>query len=470
MNGFVSILLDLFRQPSIIVALISLIGLAIQRKSGSDVFKGTVRTLVGFLVLAAGAGVVSASLSPFGDMFQHAFNVQGVVPNNEAIVGQVLLEYGSAAALIFFFGMIVNVVLAATTQFKYIYLSGHVAFYMAAMVAVIFGVAGFSTWQVILWGSIAQGIVMTVSPAVVQPFMRKVTGTDDVALGHTGGAGIALSGVVATLTRSKKKPSKSTEDIAFPSGLGFLRDTTVIVALSMGVIYVVVALFAGAGYIESELSDGQNFIIFAVMQAATFSAGVFIILAGVRVVLAEIVPAFKGISERLVKNAKPALDVPIVFTFAPNAVLIGFLSSFAGGIVGMVVMAVSGTAVIIPGVVAHFMTGAASGVIGNGAGGRRGAVLGAFTNGLAITFLPLLLLPVLGDVGLANSTFSDADFGVVGLVFGHLAGAGGQVAVIVGLLAAIVLVYGASIVMRGRAKRRTEAEAAERDQEVAAAR
>jgi PTS system ascorbate-specific IIC component len=470
-NGVLSVLLDVFRQPSIIVALIALIGLSIQRKSGSDVFKGTVRTLVGFLVLAAGAGVVSGALSPFGQMFEHAFNVQGVVPNNEAIVGQVLVEYGSAAALIFFFGMIVNVALAATTQFKYIYLSGHVAFYMAAMIAVIFGVAGFSTWQVILWGSIAQGIVMTMSPAIVQPFMRKVTGTDDVALGHTGGAGIALSGLVATLTRSKTKPSKSTEDIAFPSGLGFLRDTTVIVALSMGVIYVIVALFAGPDYIQSELSGGQSYLLFAIMQAATFSAGVFIILAGVRVVLAEIVPAFKGISERLVKDAKPALDVPIVFTFAPNAVLIGFLSSFAGGIVGMVVMALSGTAIIIPGIVAHFMTGAASGVIGNGAGGRRGAVLGAFANGLAITFLPLLLLPVLGNVGLSNSTFSDADFGVVGLLLGHISSAGGQMAVVIALVVSLVLVYGSSVVMRNRAKRRAAlAEQAPAEQETAAAR
>ena len=127
---------------------------------------------------------------------------------------------------------------------------------------------------------------------------------------------------MARLTRSKKHPSKSTEDIKFPAGLGFLRDTTVIIALSMAVIYVVVALFAGSSYIESELSDGQNFIVFAILQAATFSAGVFVILAGVRVVLGEIVPAFKGISEKLVKNSKPALDVPMIFTFAPNAVLI----------------------------------------------------------------------------------------------------------------------------------------------------
>ena len=452
MNAVLDVLLDIFTQPSVIVALIALIGLAVQRKAFSDVLKGTVRTLVGFLVLAAGAGVVVGALSPFGAMFQQAFNVQGVVPNNEAIVGQILLDYGSTAALIFFFGMIVNVILAATTRFKFIYLSGHVAFYMAAMIAVILAVAGFDTWTTILWGSIAQGLVMTMSPALVQPFMRKVTGTDDVALGHTGGAGIALSGLVATLTRRKKNPSKSTEDIVFPKGLGFLRDTTVIVALSMALIYVIVGLFAGAPYIETELSNGQNFIVFLLLQAATFSAGVFIILAGVRVVLAEIVPAFRGISERLVKNAKPALDVPIVFTFAPNAVLIGFLSSFVGGIVGLVIMVFMGGAVVVPGVVAHFMTGAASGVIGNAAGGRRGAILGAFANGIAITFLPLLLLPVLGDIGFANSTFSDADYGVVGLILGGLAAGAGQIAVIIGIVVSLVAIYVASLVLRVRGR------------------
>ncbi|MEH3088851.1 MAG: PTS ascorbate transporter subunit IIC [Microbacterium arborescens] len=460
MDAVIDVLLDIFTQPAVIVALIALIGLAVQGKSFSDVLKGTIRTLVGFLVLAAGAGVVVGALDPFGAMFQHAFNVQGVVPNNEAIVAQVLLDYGSAAALIFFFGMIVNIVLAATTRFKYIYLSGHVAFYIAAMFAVILGVAGFEPWAVVLWGSIAQGIYMVVSPALVQPFMRRVTGSDDVALGHTGGAGIALSGLIATVTRGKGR-SKSTEEISFPSGLGFLRDTTVIVALSMAVIYIIVGLFAGAGYIEGELSNGQNFIVFLALQAATFSAGVFIILAGVRVVLAEIVPAFKGISEKLVKNAKPALDVPIVFTFAPNAVLIGFLASFVGGIVGMLGMAALGTAIIIPGVVAHFMTGAASGVIGNAVGGRRGAVLGAFANGVAITFLPLFLLPVLGDIGFSNSTFSDSDYGVFGLILGGVSGAGGQVAVIVTLAAAIVALYVATFALRGRDRRLAAAAEAE---------
>ncbi len=96
--------------------------------------------------------------------------------------------------------------------------------------------------------------------------------------------------------------------------------------------------FAGPAFIEAELSGGTNFLVFSLIQAGTFAAGVFVILSGVRLVLAEIVPAFKGISTKLVPNAKPALDVPIIFTYAPNAVLIGFFSSFLGGIASMVAM------------------------------------------------------------------------------------------------------------------------------------
>ncbi|GHJ33918.1 PTS ascorbate transporter subunit IIC [Streptomyces hygroscopicus] len=459
MNSVLQNLLDVFREPSVIVGLIALLGLVLQRKSLSDTIKGTTKAFVGFLVLAAGAGVVSDALTPFGDMFQHAFGVQGVVPNNEAIVGKVLTDYGSQAALIFFFGMVVNVLLARFTRFKFIYMSGHVALYLAAMIAVILIANGFSSWQAVLWGALAQGLITTLSPALVQPWMRKATKNDNVALGHTGNFGIATSGLVGKLFGN---PEKSTEDLKIPKGLGFLRDTTVVIASSMGVIYLLVTLVAGQGYVEDKLSDGQWYLLWAVMQAGKFAAGVFIILAGVRVVLAEIIPAFKGISEKLVPNARPALDVPIVFTFAPNAVLIGFLSSFVGGLIGMGVLVAVGGTIIIPGIVAHFMTGAASGVLGNATGGRRGAVLGAMVNGLLITFLPLLVLPFLGDVGLQNSTFSDADFGVSGLLLGGAVRIS-HAAVIGLILCALAAVFvGSALTSRRRSGEEEAATAGER--------
>ena len=188
----------------------------------------------------------------------------------------------------------------------------------------------------------------------------------------------------------------------------------------MAILYMIVAFAAGQTFIEAELSGGQHFVVFALIQAITFAGGVYVILAGVRLILAEIVPAFRGIAMKLVPNAKPALDCPVVFPYAPNAVLIGFLSSFAGGVVGLFILIALGAPAILPGVVPHFFCGATAGVFGNATGGRRGAIIGAFAQGLLITFLPALLMPVLGGLGFAGSTFSDADFGVWGILIGKV--------------------------------------------------
>ena len=352
MKGLLTLIVDILKVPSILVGLIAMIGLLVQKKPATDIVKGTIKTILGFLVLGGGAGLVVNSLAPMGSMFEQGFHVQGIVPNNEAIV------------------------------------------------------------------SMALGLVMAIFPALAQPYIRKITGSDDVGFGHFSTIGYVLSGFVGTLVG---KGSKSTEEMKLPKNLSFLRDSSISISLTMMIIYLILALVAGKGYVEKELSGGDNYLVFAVIQAITFAAGVYIILSGVRLVLAEIVPAFVGFSEKLVPNAKPALDCPIVFPYAPNAVLIGFLCSFLGGVIGLFMLGMLKWTLILPGVVPHFFCGATAGVFGNATGGRRGASIGAFANGLLLTFLPVILLPVLGNLGFANTTFSDADFVTVGIVLGNMA-------------------------------------------------
>lgn len=428
-------ILDIVSTPAILVALIAIIGLILQKKTLPDIMKGGIKTFVGFLVVSGGAGIILNSLNPFGKMFEQAFNLSGVVPNNEAIVAVALTKYGSSTAMIMFAGMIFNILIARFTKFKYIFLTGHHTLYMACMIAVILTVAGFTNVPLILLGGLALGLIMSISPAFVQKYMVLLTGNDKVALGHFSALGYWLSGFVGGLVGDR---SKSTEDIHFPKSLAFLRDSTVSITISMTIIYVIVALFAGSTYIETELSSGTSSLVYALQLAGQFAAGVFVILAGVRLILGEIVPAFKGISERLVPNSKPALDCPIVYPYAPNAVLIGFISSFVGGLVSMVIMIFTGSVVILPGVVPHFFCGATAGVIGNASGGVRGATIGAFCQGVLISFLPVFLMPVLGGLGFEGSTFSDADFGLTGIILGMLNKFGSQTGIIIGLLAILV--------------------------------
>lgn len=48
-------IVNILSTPAILVGLLSLIGLALQKKPIEEIVKGTVKTIVGFLVLSAGA-------------------------------------------------------------------------------------------------------------------------------------------------------------------------------------------------------------------------------------------------------------------------------------------------------------------------------------------------------------------------------------------------------------------------------
>lgn len=408
---------DILGTPAILVGLFAFIGLLIQKKSSSTVLSGTLKTIMGFVILGAGATVLIGSLDHFSKMFDHAFQVQGVIPNNEAIVAAAQTNFGTATALIMVFGMIMNLLFARFTPLKYIFLTGHHTLFMACLIAASLSVGGMNGTPLIIVGSIILGLCMVVFPAILQPTVRQITGSDDFAVGHFGSVGYYVSAKIGKLFGNK---SKSTEDIQVPKSLGFLRDTSVAISLTMSVFFVIVALFAGPSYIETQLSAGSNFIIFAIMQAITFAAGVYIILAGVRMLIAEIIPAFKGIADKLVPNTKPALDCPTIFPFAPNAVIIGFIFSFVAGLISMFILPFIGLKVIVPGLVPHFFTGAAAGVFGNATGGRIGAMSGAFANGLLISFIPAILLIFMGDIGYEGTTFGDSDFGVIGIIIINL--------------------------------------------------
>ncbi|WP_019781170.1 PTS ascorbate transporter subunit IIC [Streptococcus sobrinus] len=453
MKGILNLFVSIVTQPAILVALIALVGLILQKKKISDIVSGTIKTAVGFLVLTGGAGILQSALEPFAKMFQVALHAQGVVPSNEAVVAIALKDYGSQTALIMLVGMIVNVLLARFTRFKYIFLTGQAMMYVSCITAVIMISSGMKTSPLlIILGGIFEGTLLTITPALCQPFMRKITGNDKVAMGHTGNIGYAASGWIGKVFGDE---SKSTEDLNVPQSFGFLRDSTVSIMILMSLVYIVLTLFAGTGYVESKLSNGTSAIVFALVQAGTFTAGFVVVLQGVRMVLAEIVPAFQGIAKKWVPNSKPALDVPIIFSYAPNAVLIGFFVSFLVGTLSMFAMIALHTTVIIPGVVGHFFCGAAAGIYGNATGGRRGAVLGSAFNSLLISWLPLAILPLLGSLKLAASTFADTDYLIPSWLLGTV-GQAGPAVLITSIIAFVLLVIIISYLMGNKAKATAE--------------
>lgn len=439
--------------PAFLVGIITAIGLIALRRSSGKVIGGALKATLGFLILGAGAGVVVSALDPLGAMILGATGAQGVVPTNEAIVSIAQADFGAQVAWVMIIGFALSILLARFTPLRYVFLTGHHVFFMATMLTVVLAAADMDSFVLVVAGSILLAVIMVVMPAFAQPWTRKVTGGDTIAMGHFGSLGYIAAGATG---QAVGRTSKSTEDMKLPESLRFLRDSMVATALSMVLFYVIfsIAYLVRVGSEEAYAlfgsADAGNYFVTSIMQGLMFGVGVAVILFGVRTILGELVPAFQGIAERVVPGAKPALDCPIVFPYAPNAVLIGFISSFVGGLASLGLLAwvfgpAFGLALILPGMVPHFFTGGAAGVYGNATGGRRGAMLGAFVNGVLITFLPAVLLTVLGSLGFANTTFGDADFGWYGIVVGNAVKAGPVGGVIILGLIAAALVTAASI-------------------------
>ncbi|WP_103062690.1 PTS ascorbate transporter subunit IIC [Actinomyces qiguomingii] len=447
MNALVAVLdfisQEILNVPAYLIGIVAAVGLIALRKSAGQVIGGGLKAAMGYLILGAGATVVTASLAPFGDLIFRVTGAHGVVPTNEVITAQAASEYGTTSAYLIVLSFLIMLLLARFTPLKYVFLTGHHMVFMATLLAVVLSV-GFGPGHsalVVAVGSVLMGIIMVVMPAFAQPYMNRVTGDDKLAVGHFNTVGYVLAGALGSAVG---KRSRSTEDMKFPQGLRFLRDSMVSTTLLMLVLYLVFAVWGMIAVPKEELmgvfegaqtSDTYgSYIMAAFAQALQFGIGVSIILYGVRIILGELVPAFQGIANRVVPGAKPALDIPIVFPFGPNASLIGFIASFVGGLAALALIAVWfgpawGMALILPGMVPHFFDGGGAGVFGNATGGRRGAILGGFVNGMLITFLPAALLTVMGSLGLANSTFGDADFGWFGSIVGllsRLGAAGGS--------------------------------------------
>ena len=419
MNSILHFLVyDLLGTSSILVGFIAMFGLILQKKSWDKVAIVTIKTIVGFVIFSAGSSLAASSLNSFQTLFTKAFNLEGVLPLAEAVTALAQNKFGSIVALIMVAGFIANLIVARFTPLKYIFLTGQHNLYLAALLTVIFKANGMSDGLTIFLGAIILGVSAALFPAIAQKGMRKITGEDELAMGHYVTIAYAISSFIGSKVGN---PEDSTEKLKLPSWLMIFKDYIVSVTLSVAVFYYISAFIAGKENVEA-LSGGVSWILFPLLQSLSFAASLFIIITGVRMVLGEIVSAFVGISEKLIPNAKPALDCPVVFQYAPTATVLGFLSAYIGGLICIPIFVLLKTPVIIPVAVPYFFIGATAGVFGNASGGWKGAIVGGFITGILIAVGPALIYPIMSSIGLTVTSFPETDFVSVGLILNFILG------------------------------------------------
>lgn len=391
-----------------------------QQSNVERVLIGIFKIFLGITIIECGAAGIVGVLSSIDKIFARAFNLQVVVPVNEATTALAATRFGAQIIIAMIGALIVNVILARFTPLHYFFLTGHHILFIAAVCVLMLSQAGLPATQVLIYSSIISGIVITVMPAFSMPFMHKATKGAGFAMGHLATIGYCLASLIGKLLGSNPEKTDA-EKMKFSGDLGLFRESLLLMGLGISFVCLLSVLRAGSIQAAGTRAHTWELVLWSIRQGVIFAAGVAIILLGVRTFVGEILPVFRSISDKIVPNAIPALDCPAVFPYGSNSMVIGFLGYTMGmGIMMVILWLIKYSVAITPMLFHSFFMGSTAGVFGNATGGRRGAFLGAGFQGFLNTFLQAFLYTLMAGLDLHGMTFADTDYCVTGIIIGKL--------------------------------------------------
>ena len=190
----------------------------------------------------------------------------------EVATALALDKYGIEVALVMVLGFLINLLVAKFTRFKAIFLTGHHFLYFACVIALVFVANDMPTMVTAVIGGTILGFCGAAFPSICQPFMNKVTGADNLAMGHFNCIGYALSGYVGKwigkLEGNKDRKTSDAGTVNMPKFFELFRDFIFSVALFMVVLfYIAVIACVVNGHMDFVLEKAGNDIWFKIGRA-----------------------------------------------------------------------------------------------------------------------------------------------------------------------------------------------------------
>lgn len=379
---------QILKNPPVLLGLIAMIGLLLQRKPIAEVIKGTLTAAFGMVILSAGVNMLVGAIAPINTAVQTQMGVSVTEGLSDVTF---TAEYGGTVGLAMFLGLIIHLLIARFTPVKTIFLTGHMLWWFPFIVVAGGVEAGMKGTALIIFGAVLSALYWSFMPWIMRRYVWDATGDESFLIGHPTGILSIVSGFVAKRVGNK---AKSTEDLKVPEGFSFFREISITGALVMFIMNIIVALIAPV-----LVPEGGNMFMFAVNAGLNFGAGLLIMLYGVRLLINQIVPAFQGIAEKVVPGAIPAFDVPILFNYRPNAVIIGFI---VGMITSTIFVVIANSfnvfgVLLVPLVITSFFELGGAAVIGEGQGGLRGSIIGTTVAALVMVILVGVSAMLLGS-------------------------------------------------------------------------
>lgn len=385
---------QIFREPAYFMGIVVFIGCRFQKKDAKSTLISVIKTIVGMMILSIGSGQLKTASQNVIEIFTARMGIQGVSTDMwtavYAYIDELTLINMGNVGMVMITAWVVNLILARITPIKTVFLTGHVAYCDSAFITFfVYRMCGLKGAPLFIVATLACAVYWWLFPALLRKFLTPLLGDTPLTLGHN----LCVSGIITIkLSKLFGKQEDSAEKLKLPGWLSIFKDSIVAYSIIMGLIYLIIVLISGPEIVATKAGD-KNYILFGINQGLTMAVGVYVLLAGVRMFLNELIPAFKGFSDKLIPGAIAAVDSPVFWSYAPTAAMLGFLCTVAGQFVGVGLLLLFGSSVIaIPSVIPLFFGGCTLGVFANSTGGWKGTMATTFIMGIVV---------ICGSAGLA---------------------------------------------------------------------
>ncbi|HUM82400.1 MAG TPA: PTS ascorbate transporter subunit IIC [Lachnospiraceae bacterium] len=409
---------NILTQPAFMIGLIVLIGYVLLKKPWYDVLGGTLKAIIGYMILAAGSSGLVSNFRPILVGLKGKFNLDAMVIDpyfgQNAVTEGVEKVFGrkfGEVMVLLLIAFVVNIVLVRfnkITKMRSVFTTGHVQVQQAstAFWLILFAlpflaqntVGTLVVMAVILGLYWAVGSNLTIGPT------QELTDGAGFCVAHQQMFGIALfswlAGKMGEADRKKGKESKRLEDIELPGWMSIFNENMVCTALLMLIFFGIILVVLGKDYLVSQkfLADTDSFFFYILKTCFNFAVYLAILQLGVRTFVTELTNSFQGISNRWLPGSVPGVDCAVTYGFgSPNAVPIGFLAGAVGQFIAIALLLVfRSPTIVVAGFVPVFFDNATIGVYCNNKGGLKATLIFPFICGLCQVFGSALIATWVG--------------------------------------------------------------------------
>ena len=404
------------------VGFLTLLGYCLMGKKWYDTLAGTLKAIIGMLILNAGSGGLVSTFRPILTGLKDRFNLTACVIDpyygQNAVTAGVEEVFGkgfSQAMTLLLIAFIVNILLVRfnkITKCRTLFTTGHVQVQQAATA---YWLIMFALPQ-LLNNNIAMMVVMAVilgaywavgSNLTVKP-MQELSEGAGFAIAHQQMFGIRLAYFLAdkifgTNGGKRKKEIKKVGEMEMPGFFSIFNENMVCTAILMTVFFGIIMAIIGKPYFveAGATKETENFVFYCFNTSLNFAVYLAILQLGVRTFVTELTASFQGIADKLLPSSIPGVDCAVCFGFGDsNAVTFGFLAGLMGQIVAIILLIVMHSpTIIICGFVPVFFDNATMGLVANEKGGIKACIAIPFIAGIVEVFGAAFIA---GWVGMAN--------------------------------------------------------------------